>query len=191
MPLIDLVDNNRTDKNTTHCYLDLYEKLLGNKQQSAENVLEIGVGSGGSIKLWRDYFVNAKIHGIDTLNVISIWNDLMKDPRIKLYPLTDGYNPEFVKINLLDKNLRFDFMLDDGPHTIESLYKFIELYSPLMKPDGILIIEDVQDYAWFELLKEHVPDQLKPYIEIYDLRNCKNRYDDLVFVINKNKTVSS
>ena len=38
------------------------------------------------------------------------------------------YNPEFVKINLLDKNLRFDFMLDDGPHTIESLYKFIELY---------------------------------------------------------------
>jgi hypothetical protein len=35
MSLIDLVDNSRTDKNTTHSYLDLYEKLLFSKKETA------------------------------------------------------------------------------------------------------------------------------------------------------------
>jgi len=40
---------------------------------------------------------------------------------------------------------------------------------------------------WIDILKNEVPDNLKEFIEIYDLRETKNRYDDLVFVINKNK----
>jgi hypothetical protein len=35
-------------------------------------------------------------------------------------------------------------MLDDGPHTLESIKKIINLYSQIMAEDGILIIEDVQ-----------------------------------------------
>ena len=34
MSLISLVDNSRTDKNTVHAYLDLYQKLLENKKNS-------------------------------------------------------------------------------------------------------------------------------------------------------------
>jgi hypothetical protein len=51
-----------------------------------------------------------------------------------------------------------------------------------------LVVEDVQDIAWVNELKEVVPENLKQYIEVYDLRNVKNRYDDIMFVINKNKT---
>jgi hypothetical protein len=35
-------------------------------------------------------------------------------------------------------------VLDDGPHTLESMIKFIEFYSQILADDGILIIEDVQ-----------------------------------------------
>ena len=61
MSLIKLVDNRYTDKNNTHSYLPLYEKLLKNKKNTAKNILEIGIGdfgekNGGSIKLWKDYF---------------------------------------------------------------------------------------------------------------------------------------
>lgn len=66
--------------------------------------------------------------------------------------------------------------------------KFINLYSQLMTDDGILIIEDVQSIEWIELLKNEVPEHLKQYIQIYDLRSIKNRYDDIVFVINKNNS---
>ena len=40
--LQQLVDNSRTDKNTTHSYLGLYEELLQTKKYTAKNVLEIG-----------------------------------------------------------------------------------------------------------------------------------------------------
>jgi len=35
-------------------------------------------------------------------------------------------------------------------------------------------------------LKNEVPAHLKPFIKVYDLRENKNRYDDIVFTINKN-----
>ena len=66
MSLIDLVDNHLTDKNTNHSYLNLYEQLLCNKKYTAKNILEIGICTGGSIKLWKDYFVNAEnVYGLD------------------------------------------------------------------------------------------------------------------------------
>ena len=76
-------------------------------------------------------------------------------------------------------------MLDDGPHTLNSMKTFIKLYSQIMTDDGILIIEDVQDWNWIEILKNEVSDDLKEFIEVYDLRHVKKRYDDIVFVINK------
>ena len=76
-------------------------------------------------------------------------------------------------------------MLDDGPHTLESMKKFITLYSQLMTDDGILIIEDVQSFDWLYILKNEVPQHLKKFIKIYDLRTIKNRYDDIVFTIDK------
>ena len=55
MSLEQIVDNTRTDTNTTHSYLPLYESLFKNKKETAQNILEIGIQNGGSIKLWRDY----------------------------------------------------------------------------------------------------------------------------------------
>ena len=76
-------------------------------------------------------------------------------------------------------------VLDDGAHTLQSMIQFIKLYSQIMTDDGILIIEDVQHWEWLETLKSAVPDELKPFIKTYDLRPNKNRYDDIVFTIDK------
>ena len=192
MSLLELIDNNNTDKNTTHSYIELYEKLLSSKRETAQNVLEIGIGdfkekNGGSIKLWRDYFTNAKIYGVDILSSDRVMDELFNDSRVILHTSSDGYNEEFFKTKFLNKNIKFDFMLDDGPHTLESMKTFIRLYSQIIADNGILIIEDVQSIEIIENLINEVPLHLKPYIEIYDLRHIKNRYDDIVFVINRNK----
>jgi hypothetical protein len=76
-------------------------------------------------------------------------------------------------------------MLDDGPHSLETMIQFINLYSKIMTDDGILIIEDVQSWDWIDTLKNTVPTHLKQFIKIYDLRRNKNRYDDIVFTIDK------
>ena len=40
-----------------------------------------------------------------------------------------------------------------------------------------------------KILANLVPDNLKKYIEIYDLRNVRQCPDNIVFVINKNKLI--
>jgi len=182
MSLIQLVDNNITDKNTTHSYLDLYEELLSSKKETAKNVLEIGIYSGGSIKLWNDYFINANVYGCDISRAPCFLNTL---ERVKCIQ-TNAYSQESVDF-FKNQNIQFDFMLDDGPHTLESMKLFINLYVPLMKDDGIFIIEDVQAWEWIDVLVNEVPEELKKYIKTYDLRHVKGRYDDIVFTINKCK----
>lgn len=187
--LKSLVDNTRTDKNTTHSYLDLYESLLSNKRETAKNALEVGIHRGGSIKLWYDYFPNAIIHGLDVIHNNSVWDELKNNDRIKLYTSTDAYNKNTFKERFLDKNIKCDFMLDDGPHTLESMIYFITLYSQIMTDDGILIIEDVQKWEWIDILTNTVPESLKQYVKVYDLRANKGRYDDIVFTIDKSSAL--
>jgi hypothetical protein len=190
MSLQSLVNNSKTDKNTTHSYLDLYESLLQKKKTSTKYVLEVGIGdfgpkNGGSIKLWRDYFPNATIYGLDILPIERVMDELKGDPRVVLYTQSDAYNIDFFRNNIGNKPFKFDFLLDDGPHTLESMKKFIQLYTRVMADDGILIVEDVQSWDWIEHLKAVVPEPLKQYVKVYDLRANKGRYDDIVFTIDR------
>jgi hypothetical protein len=190
MNLEDIVNNSKTDKNTTHSYLQLYQKLLISKKETAKNVLEVGIGdfgekNGGSIKLWRDFFTNATIYALDILPIDRVMDELLNDDRVILYTSSNAYDNEFFTTHFLNKNIKCDFMLDDGPHTLESMKQFIKLYSQIMTDDGILIIEDVQSLDWIYTLKNEVPENLKKFIKVYDLRRNKNRYDDIVFTIDK------
>lgn len=188
MSLKDLVNNSKTDKNTSHSYLDLYETLFCNKKETAKHVLEVGIGdfglkNGGSIKLWRDYFTIATIYGLDILSKHRVMDELLNDSRIVLYTSTNAYSETFVQNNL--SNIKFDILLDDGPHTLQSMKDFIRLYSPLMADDGILVIEDIQHIDWLIKLTEVTPEELKDKIKTYDLRKNKGRRDDIVFTIDK------
>jgi hypothetical protein len=191
MSLLEIVDNSITDKNTTHSYLKLYQELLISKKETAKNILEIGVQAGGSIKLWSDFFTNATIYGLDIMNVANMWDGIKNKNNIILYGSIDAYNDNFFTDTFLNKNIKFDFMLDDGPHTLESMKSFIKLYSQIMADDAILIIEDVQSWEWIDILKNEVPDSLKKYIKVYDLRPNKNRYDDIVLTIDKSNIDAS
>ena len=140
MSLVSLIDDTETDKNTVHSYLELYETLLSPKKDTAKNILEIGIGdfkekNGGSIKLWKDYFPNAIIYALDILPKERVLDELINDERVVLFTSTNAYDEKFFNENILKKNLKFDFMLDDGPHTLESMKTFIRLYSKVMTDD--------------------------------------------------------
>ena len=186
MDLVKL-NNIHTDKNTTHSYLPLYETLLKPIRYTADNILEVGIGdfknkNGGSLLLWRKYFTKATIHAVDILSKERVLDELVKDKTVKLYTDTNAYDANFISSI---KNIKFDFLLDDGPHTLSSQEKFIELYAPLLNVNGILIIEDVPHIDRLEKLKNKTPDYLKKFIKTYDLTKNKGRYDDIVFTIDK------
>jgi hypothetical protein len=185
MSLVELANNSRTDKNTTHSYLPLYQQLLISKKDTAKNVLEVGIQQAGSIQLWSKFFTNANVYGLDIMHIDEVWEEVKNKEKIILYTSVDAYNSDFFINTFLNRNVKFDFMLDDGPHTLESMIQFIKLYSHLLTDDGILIIEDVQSWGWIDVLINQVPQHLKPFIKTYDLRPNKDRYDDIVFTIDK------
>jgi glutaredoxin-related protein len=187
MSLSDIADNSRTDKNTAHSYLPVYQELLVNKKNSAKNILEVGILNGGSIKLWHDYFTNATVYGLDIIHINNVWEGIKNKDRIILYTSTNAYDHTFFKSNFLNKNVKYDVMVDDGPHSLESMKQFIKLYSQVMTNDGILIVEDIPHMHWIDILTGEVPENLKQYIKVYDLRKNKNRHDDILFVIDKSR----
>jgi cephalosporin hydroxylase len=190
MSLLELINNNLTDKNTCHSYIDTYESLFNKRRLIVSNVLEIGIQKGGSIKLWNDYFLNANIYGIDIMEEDNNINSLLENKRINLYTSTNAYNEDFVRKEFIEKNVNFDILIDDGPHTLESMIQFIKIYHKILKNDGLLIIEDVPDIEWINILKDSTPVNLRKYIYVYDLRHIKGRWDDILFVIDlKNSLV--
>jgi cephalosporin hydroxylase len=187
MRLVDLVNSDRTDKNTTHSYLDLYQDIFENKKETAKNIMEIGIDMGGSIKLWHDYFTNATIYALDINHIDNIWEELKDKDRIKIYSSFDAYDKESFEQTFMNNDTRFDIIIDDGIHTLESVRKMLQMYSRVMTEDGILIIEDIQSTAWLRVLSSETPKHLKPFIHTYDFRAKKKRYDDLLFVIDKSR----
>jgi hypothetical protein len=182
MSLKSLINNEKSDKDTVHSYVELYDEILKNKKHTATDVCEIGVLHGGSIKLWKDYFPRACVYGLDIKDNTNGWEGVI-DPRIKILISQSAYSRRF--INNVLANKKFDFILDDGPHTLESMKMAITGYLPLLKDDGIFMIEDVQDIRWIDDLIQTTPYEYRKYIWTYDRRFIKGRYDDIVFCINK------
>jgi hypothetical protein len=187
--LSSFCDNRYTDKNTVHSYIDVYEALFSKKRDTATHVLEIGIGpyapNGGSIKMWAGYFPNAQIHTADVIGIDEVNPEIIDHPRIYLHTSNNAYNRSFVTNTFSSKDMKFDILIDDGPHTLESMCQFLVLYLPMLKRDGILVIEDIQSPDWLEILKACTPDNHKSFIQIHDRRGVKGRYDDIMFVIDR------
>ena len=169
-------DDALTDKNSTHSYLRTYEMLFRPVREAVANVLEIGVQRGGSIAMWHAYFPNATVTGIDVDPAPPLVGQL---PRARLVR-ADAYSNATVQ-TLGDR--AYDIMIDDGPHTLESMIFFISEYSKLLAPGGVMVVEDIQDVAWIPSLEAAVPDTFTHHT--IDLRHLKNRYDDILFLVRR------
>jgi len=177
MLLKDLIDNRYTDKDTVHSYIDVYQTVLEPISTSATRVLEVGIQQGGSIKLWADFFQNAEIYGVDiTLEKLEI--DL-SSPRIRCLT-ANAYDIDFVKSLGYGT---FDFVIDDGPHTKESMMFFAREYIKLLKPSGVLIIEDIQSEDWIYDILMSLPSSVRQIAKIHDHRSIKHRWDDLFITV--------
>ena len=183
-----------TDKDTFHSYIELYEELLAPFLDKAITLVEIGIQYGGSMLLWQDYLPNAQFVFVDNVNSIhpKILDHL--DPSRTSLLFQDAYSEISANAvsRIADSGLPggIDFIIDDGPHTLQSQIDFLRLYLPLLNKGGVAVIEDVQDVQWFPYLEWEVENASSEFareftFERVDLRHVKGRYDDLVFVVKR------
>jgi len=155
MSIEELVDQYGTDKNIS-MYTPTYEKLFNPRKEEVTNLLEIGIGTldpihpssfqgiigfnpqykqGGSLRVWRDFFPNANIYGVD------IAEDCMfEEERIKTFLFDSS---DSVQSHYQLKGLEFDVIIDDGNHHPEYQIKTLRNLWPQLKPKGVYFIEDV------------------------------------------------
>jgi predicted O-methyltransferase YrrM len=133
-------------KVNAHSYYTLYSDYLHERRKKVKKVLEIGVFTGYSMLMWREYFPNAEIVGID-IDLGQKWmgkdaRDLCKGKdRITLIE-DDGTNKNIAK-QIGEKYGMFDVIIDDGSHHPTHQILSLIHYLPFLNPDGIFIIEDI------------------------------------------------
>lgn len=174
-----------TDKGSYHDYLEGYYSKEFTNPEKVTSILEIGVQNGGSLILWHEWFTSAKIVGIDVTDAClknykeaSLGREF---PRIEII-IADGYDKSVVDGH---KDNSYDYIIDDGPHTLESMKDAIELWMPKVKKGGKLIIEDLQHVEWFDELADWAKKFGYEKYRTFDLRENKGRYDDLIFELEK------
>lgn len=174
MELLDLYKNtnNLSDKERTHTYIsNFYNEKFKKFKDKKIKILEIGVLQGHSLKLWEQYFLNAQIFGVDVQNIIEhSFGD-----RVKII-FSNAYSIDFIK-KIQETEGKFDIIIDDGPHTLDTQHFFLSNYQNLLKDsESIIILEDVYSNA-FQSLRNSFND-----FSVLDLRDSvKNEYNSVIF----------
>jgi hypothetical protein len=138
-PLRDYFESHSTGHGIwkwTH-YFDIYHRHLQKFRGQDVCLLEVGIYSGGSLSMWRDYFgPGCKIIGVD------IQADCLayRAPNIDIFIGDQGDRPFWSRVR--QDIERLDVVIDDGSHLPEHQIITLEELLPHMAPGGVYICED-------------------------------------------------
>ena len=143
-----------TNKEVMQGYLsNVYGPLIAHLR--IRSVIELGIWTGYSLMLWRDYMNLENCVGIDN-NTENLKLGEFNSDRIKIIT-ADAFNRKTHK--LLKSN--FDLIIDDANHTMYQQSRFASKYIKKLNPLGVLVIEDIDS------VKSRVPNiiySIPPYI---------------------------
>lgn len=140
-------------------YTPFYHELLADRRDRIKKVLEMGIGypecmrdslarigasdytAGASLFMWREYFPNAEIYGLDNNPKSFVGSE-----RIRSFYCDQGDAGSYVEA-IRHVGAEFDLIIDDGCHVIEYQLMAMRMLMPLLRGDGIYIMEDISgDY---------------------------------------------
>ena len=122
----------KTDKaSSTHGYLNTYEKYFSDLREKEFVLLELGVAAGNSIKMWKLFFPNAKIYGIDN-------NPDCATDGIFIGSQTDTAFLDSVLAEIGAPDIVIEDASHYGPYTIET-FKYL---FPKIANKGFYFVED-------------------------------------------------
>jgi hypothetical protein len=178
-------------------YSTIYDNILDSRRLEVQKMMEIGIYDkrfpGGSLKMWYDYFPNAKIWGVDNFwgNSISK-EEINKMTNVRTFiGIADQSDRKAMGTIFDDSGNDFDIIIEDGAHWPSHIMISLAICLPRLKPGGLFFIEDLQspyggcidaydNIQITQLLQEFISTGLlrRLYITIeeynYLLQNIKN-----------------
>lgn len=133
-------------------YLDIYNKHFEKNRLDVKVFVEIGILNGSSLRMWKEYFPNAIIYGID----IDPRCKSFEEDRIKIF-IGDQNDDDF--LNKIKSEIpSIDILLDDGSHITNHQIKTFNYLYGLINKKGFYVIEDLRN-------------SYEEFANPYDLRN--------------------
>ena len=138
--LEDLGRREVTDKSYyIHNYLNKYEHFLDKFRDERFTLLELGVFEGASERMWRDYFQQAEIVGVD----IDARCKQYEGDRIRIEIADLG---EYENLKRL-RDFRPTIIVDDASHLWSHQIKALFTLYDVLPSGGVYIIEDMETAA--------------------------------------------
>jgi len=162
-----------TDKGTLHSYSQFYEKLFEPRRLQTQTVVETGVRHGGSLKAWKEYFINAThIIGVDDGSEAGVWTPDISGIEVIV---ANTVKPEVMAeaFNRFSRGF-FDIIIDDSWHNPYAQVATFAALRPLLALGGIYIIEDIESIEYAKKMQEVIGGTIE------DRRHIKNRHDDIL-----------
>lgn len=153
-------------------YLDVYEFYLNARRSNVWSVLEIGVLGGGSLRMWRDYFPQAQVYGLDINPAAAFTED-------RIF-VTIGSQADPAALARINPGGTFDLVIDDGSHLVDDqLVTFRELW-PRVAPGGLYVLEDMR-CSYGDLTTESLTWPGRPFQPpTANFKNDRRKIDELV-----------
>ena len=119
-------------------YFDIYHRHLARFVGREVHVMEVGIYSGGSLPMWREYFgKGCHIHGVDIESACLAYQAEGTEVLIG-----DQGDRTFWK-KVRQQVPRIDVLIDDGGHEPEQQLVTLEEMLPHVSPGGVYLCEDI------------------------------------------------
>ncbi len=119
-------------------YFEIYHKHLAKFVNTSVNLLEIGIYSGGSLKMWHEYLgSHSHIYGIDIEQACQSY----ENDYTSIF-IGDQENRTFWH-NFRESVDSIDIIIDDGGHTPAQQKITLEEMLPALNPGAVYICEDI------------------------------------------------
>lgn len=140
--VLDASTSDKRQHRFGHMYAEYFDPIKYDKVA----FLEIGLRGGDSIALWRNFFPNARIYGLDKGQFFQGFRSHAGDENVKIF-VGDQANATFLR--QMKEVIRrevgsLDFLIDDGGHTMRQQQTSLIELLPIVKPGGYYFIEDLE-----------------------------------------------
>lgn len=152
--LCEMAELYHTDK--AGWYTPFYSLLFEPRRMEFRKILEVGIGTkeamahmpvylpGASLFMWKDYFPFAQVYGVDIEPCSLLPHSTLTDPAaLGIITICSDSRDTAIHSKL---PFDFDLIVDDGSHDPNVQWEtFLNLF-PLVKDNGLYIIEDAEDW---------------------------------------------
>lgn len=154
-PLCALARCHGTDKSGHHEYTPIYHALFDDPLK-VKRVLEIGIGypchgTGNSLRMWRDFFPNADIVGLDSNAEV-----LVNEGRIRSF-VADQSDPTSLRAAMDRVGDVCDMIIDDGSHITAHQIVSMHTLLPYLTPKGVYVVEDLEHDCCPQEVGNYIP----------------------------------